>query len=193
MQQDVLARLDEAMASDPLSGGVPRATLRRIGGRRWRAEVTDLVLARLADGGIITGEDRITRATAQAPERDPVDVRVLESIDAAALAGVTVADLEGTGAVPDRKSLAAVLSRLARSGDVARVGDLYVSHTRLRGLVEDLRASAGSGGGTGRVEIGWFKDRYGLTRRAAIPLLEWLDRTRVTRREGDARVVIDTR
>ncbi len=193
MQQAMLARLDEAMASNPLSGGVPRAALRKTGGRRWRVEVADLVLARLADAAIITGEDRITRATAQAPGRDPVDVRVLASLDAAALAGMTVADLEATGDAPDRKSLSAVLSRLARGGDVARVGDLYVSHARLMGLVDDLRAASRSGDGTGRVEIGWFKDRYGLTRRAAIPLLEWLDRTRVTRREGDARVVIETR
>jgi selenocysteine-specific elongation factor len=35
-----------------------------------------------------------------------------------------------------------------------------------------------------------FKDRYGVTRKFAIPLLEWLDRERVTRRVGDTRVVL---
>jgi selenocysteine-specific elongation factor len=34
------------------------------------------------------------------------------------------------------------------------------------------------------------KDRYGLTRKFAIPLLEYLDRERVTRRVGEARVVL---
>ena len=43
-----------------------------------------------------------------------------------------------------------------------------------------------------RIEVGWFKERYGVTRRAAIPLLEWLDRTRVTRREGEVRVLTGT-
>jgi selenocysteine-specific elongation factor len=33
-----------------------------------------------------------------------------------------------------------------------------------------------------------FKEITGLSRRAAIPLLEWLDRTRLTRREGNLRV-----
>ena len=35
-----------------------------------------------------------------------------------------------------------------------------------------------------------FKDWTGISRKYAIPLLELLDRERVTRREGDARVVL---
>jgi len=35
-----------------------------------------------------------------------------------------------------------------------------------------------------------FKERYGITRKFAIPLLEYLDRERVTRRVGDSRVVL---
>jgi selenocysteine-specific elongation factor len=38
--------------------------------------------------------------------------------------------------------------------------------------------------------VATFKDRYGVTRKFAIPLLEWLDRERVTRRMGDTRVVL---
>ena len=36
----------------------------------------------------------------------------------------------------------------------------------------------------------WFKARYGLSRKFAIPLLEFLDRERVTRRVGDVRIVL---
>ena len=32
-----------------------------------------------------------------------------------------------------------------------------------------------------------FKDHFGMTRRQAIPVLEWLDRTGVTKRSGDGR------
>jgi len=41
-----------------------------------------------------------------------------------------------------------------------------------------------------RVDVSAFKERYGITRKFAIPLLEYLDRERVTRRVGDARVVL---
>jgi selenocysteine-specific elongation factor len=40
------------------------------------------------------------------------------------------------------------------------------------------------------VDVASFKARYGLTRKYAIPLLEYLDRERVTRRVGDARRVL---
>jgi selenocysteine-specific elongation factor len=41
-----------------------------------------------------------------------------------------------------------------------------------------------------RVDVAAFKARFGLWRKYAIPLLEWLDRERVTRRVGEARVIL---
>ena len=41
-----------------------------------------------------------------------------------------------------------------------------------------------------RFDVASFKTKYGLSRKHAIPLLEWLDRERVTRRVGDLRVVL---
>jgi selenocysteine-specific elongation factor len=40
------------------------------------------------------------------------------------------------------------------------------------------------------VDVKTFKDTYNVTRKYAIPLLEYLDRERVTRRVGDARIVL---
>ena len=40
------------------------------------------------------------------------------------------------------------------------------------------------------IDVAAFKERFGLSRKFAIPLLEWLDRERVTRRMGDRRVLI---
>lgn len=41
-----------------------------------------------------------------------------------------------------------------------------------------------------RLSVADFKDLTGLTRKYAIPLLEYLDRERLTRREGDERVIL---
>jgi selenocysteine-specific elongation factor len=38
--------------------------------------------------------------------------------------------------------------------------------------------------------IGDFKERFGLTRKLAIPSLEWLDSERVTVRHGNRRKII---
>jgi selenocysteine-specific elongation factor len=186
----MLQRLDAAAAADPLSGGVPRATLRALGGRRWRGEVAELVLARLAADGVIAGDERITRAGARPAGRDPVDARVLATIVAAGLRGASLQELEAAGSGLDRKATSAVLARLAKARDVERLGELYFASVHLSGLSDELRRLAGTGKVPALIDVGWFKERYGLTRRTAIPLLEWLDRTRVTRRQGDARVLV---
>jgi selenocysteine-specific elongation factor len=54
---------------------------------------------------------------------------------------------------------------------------------QLKADVRALKANA-------RVDVPAFKERYAITRKYAIPLLEYLDRERVTRRVGDARVVL---
>jgi selenocysteine-specific elongation factor len=51
-----------------------------------------------------------------------------------------------------------------------------------------LKAAAAAGRAT--VDVATFKNRYGVTRKFAIPLLEYLDRERVTRRTGDVRLVL---
>jgi selenocysteine-specific elongation factor len=40
------------------------------------------------------------------------------------------------------------------------------------------------------VDVAFFKELVGVTRKYAIPLLEWLDREHVTRRVGKERVVL---
>jgi len=41
-----------------------------------------------------------------------------------------------------------------------------------------------------RISVPAFKDLTGISRKYAIPLLEYLDRERVTRRQGDERVIL---
>jgi len=66
---------------------------------------------------------------------------------------------------------------------LVRVGGKWLLHAQtLSDLVAGLRAW-----GVEHFDIGQFKDRFGLTRKLAIPILEWLDSSRVTRREGDRR------
>jgi selenocysteine-specific elongation factor len=59
---------------------------------------------------------------------------------------------------------------------------------RLKGEITGLKAHAPDGRAT--VDVAAFKDRYGVSRKFAIPLLEYLDRERVTRRTGDVRLVL---
>ena len=45
-------------------------------------------------------------------------------------------------------------------------------------------------GGVAKIDVAKFKEMTGVSRKYAIPLLEYLDRERVTRRVGDERVIL---
>jgi selenocysteine-specific elongation factor len=71
---------------------------------------------------------------------------------------------------------------------LARVGDsLLVERESLESLKQRVRERFAPGS---RIEVGAFKELVGLTRKHAIPLLEYLDRERVTRRAGNERLVL---
>jgi selenocysteine-specific elongation factor len=55
----------------------------------------------------------------------------------------------------------------------------------LRQLLAEYKRTRGE-----RLAIADFKELAGITRKYAIPLLEYLDRTGVTRRVGDYRVIL---
>ena len=40
------------------------------------------------------------------------------------------------------------------------------------------------------IDVSAFKERYGISRKYAIPLLEFLDGERITRRVGDTRQIL---
>jgi len=185
----VLTVVDAAAAADPLAGGVSRAALQGLARRHWARGVMEQAIARLVADGTLHGEERLARPRPVAT-RDLNERRLLDVVDAAGLQGVTLTDLDAQVDGLDRKAIATVLGRLLRSKEVERLGDLHVSAGRLSELTAELRALATGPEAPAALEVGWFKERYGLTRKSAIPLLEWLDRTRVTRRQGDTRVLV---
>ena len=71
---------------------------------------------------------------------------------------------------------------LLRSGDLVEVsGDLLYLPATLEAIVEQTRAIPDG------FTVADFRDALGITRKYAVPLVEWLDRTGVTVREGDVR------
>jgi selenocysteine-specific elongation factor len=82
-----------------------------------------------------------------------------------------------------------LLQILLREGRLVRINDGLVFHrTAIARLRELLAARRGE-----RFGVATFKDWTGISRKYAIPLLEYLDREHVTRREGEERVVLPPR
>lgn len=96
----------------------------------------------------------------------------------------TTAELEREFAgVPVR----AVLAHLVRTGAVEQIDQ---EHFADRGALEEFRAALEAAlAERGAATPAELRERFGLTRKYLIPLLEWADRRGVTRREGDRRVL----
>jgi selenocysteine-specific elongation factor len=79
-----------------------------------------------------------------------------------------------------------LLQIMIREGRLIRVSEELVFH---RDAMDQLRRDLASIKGA-RLSVPAFKERTGISRKYAIPLLEYLDREKVTRREGDLRIVL---
>jgi selenocysteine-specific elongation factor len=80
---------------------------------------------------------------------------------------------------------------LVRQKVLIRVDTLLFHADALQTLKSEIQALKNTApDGRAAVDVATFKDRFGVSRKFAIPLLEWLDRERVTRRVGQTRVVL---
>jgi selenocysteine-specific elongation factor len=88
----------------------------------------------------------------------------------------------------DRIRAQKIVTLLLRDRVLIKISEELVFHqsalTDLRGKIAALKVS------TPKIDVARFKDMTGVSRKYAIPLLEYLDRERVTRRVGDERVIL---
>jgi selenocysteine-specific elongation factor len=178
---------------DPLSEGLPRAEARARLFGKVDAGVFEAAIARLVARGELVDRDRLARPTHRVRR---------EGADAEAQARVEEAYRRGGLIPPDAAALAAetgvpadvaarVTTLLLRQKTLVRVDTLVVHREALEQLKREMSAlKAAAEGGLVRIDVASFKDRYGMSRKFAIPLLEYLDRERVTRRTGDVRVLL---
>ena len=85
-----------------------------------------------------------------------------------------------------QKVVDGLIGYLVKRGSLLRLpGGWIIAKEAVDDVVARLRSS-----GRKEFQVGEFKEMFGLTRRLAIPLLEYLDATKVTRRVGDKREVL---
>ena len=189
LASSLMTAVDAHHAGHPLDEGLPREEARK---RLFRgaARVFDLVVSRLEADGCLVARERLARAGRQ------IALTAEESSAYAAIevllkaAGLTPPD---TSAIAARASVRPQLAErmivlLIKRGQVVRIEGLLFHADGLQQLKSDIQARRVEGGGA--IDVGTFKERYGLSRKYAIPLLEYLDRERVTRRVGGGRVIL---
>src|SRR5262249_14623797 len=88
----------------------------------------------------------------------------------------------------DKARAQKIVTLLLREKVLVKVSEELVFHqSTLQGLRAKLAAVKSKATGVAKIDVGKFKEMTGVSRKYAIPLLEYLDRERVTKRVGDER------
>jgi selenocysteine-specific elongation factor len=191
LSRRVLDMLREHHRAEPLSEGMPREELRERLFARAGEGVFDRVVQGLEAQRSVTGRERLALAShrvALSGEEERARAAIERAYREAGLKppeSAAVATASGvSSAVAER-----VTHLLVRQKVLVKLDTLLFHEQALRQLKSDMAARKVSDA-AGRIDVATFKERYGVTRKFAIPLLEYLDRERVTRRVGDARVLL---
>ena len=175
----------------PLEPGLPREEARERLRRRASAAVFDHAVSELVDDGTLVASGHLALASHRV-SLSPAEQRVHDAIDELYRnSGLTPPDREALSAATgaDDDLLERMIRLLVREGRLERVDALVFSAAALARLQREM-AALGRDANAARIDVAAFKERFGVTRKFAIPLLEYLDRMRVTRRVGSERIVL---
>ena len=188
----VLARVERFHKENPLLPGITREELKASLGRRVRPETFAAALQMLLEQKKITVQGEFIKKAGTEITLAPEEVRAREQITQAfAKAGLAVPSVKEVLAQLKIETARAekLLQILLREKVLVRVSADLIFHRdaldALTGLLAQYKKSKGD-----RIGVPAFKELTGITRKYAIPLLEYLDRQRQTRRAGDERVIL---
>jgi selenocysteine-specific elongation factor len=174
---------------NPLVGGISKEELREQVGAL--PEVFEAVAAMLVQNKKLEVVGDLARLPGHGVMMKSEEAESKDQIEQAfASAGLKVPALGEViaGLKVDKVRAQKIVTLLLRDKVLIKVSEELVFH---RSALEDLRRQiAVYKMKSAQIDIAKFKDLTGVTRKYAIPLLEFLDRERVTRRVGDAREIL---
>jgi selenocysteine-specific elongation factor len=190
LRGSLIAALDSFHRQNPLVPGMSREELR---GRF--PEASPEIFTRVFEGALrekkieLSGDlVRLSGRGVALKDEEAESQGIIET--AFASAGLRVPALKDVlaGLKVDKVRAQKIVTLLLRAKVLVKISEDLVFHQdALAGLRERLAAEKTK---SPKLDIARFKDLTGVTRKYAIPLLEYLDREHVTRRVGDERVIL---
>src|SRR6267378_3442495 len=186
---DVLRALKKFHDANPLVAGMSKEELRdRI---NLGPEVFYSVLGKLAEEKELEVAGELVHLSGRGVVMKDEEAESKKIIEQAfASAGLKVPSLKEVlaGLKVDKIRAQKLVTLLLRDKVLIKISEELVFHQSalldLRHKVAALKTTAP------KIDVARFKDMTGVSRKYAIPLLEYLDRERVTRRVGDQRVIL---
>jgi selenocysteine-specific elongation factor len=188
-KSEVLQTLKKFHDSNPLVAGMSKEELRdRV---KLGAEVSSGVLQKLVEEKKLELAGELVRLTGRGVVMRDDEAESRKIIESAfASAGLKVPSLKEVlaGLKVDKIRAQKIVTLLLRDKVLIKISEELVFHqsalSDLRSKIVALKATAP------KIDVGRFKDLTGVSRKYAIPLLEYLDREHVTRRVGDERIIL---
>ena len=182
--QDTMRRVHNLLAiyhkQQPLRRGMSKEELRSRMSSTISARAFPHVMARAVDGAIAEGA-----TTYRTPEHEPRYSAAQEAQVGALRSAYTRTPYSPPspaelGIEPD------VLAALVESGELVKIDEgIYYARATLDEMRERILGTIDE---HGDINVALMRDVFGTTRKYAIPLLEYFDNQKITRRVGDVRV-----
>ncbi len=194
LAQRIVEQLEKFHQANPLVAGFAKEELRGrlgAGGALPSATLFNSALQALSVEGRIEVRGEMVQRAGRGIQLSSEEASAKEQISAAfEKAGLVVpsaAEVLG-GLRIDRARAQKILQILLKDKVLLKVTEDLIFHRsaleHLRELLTQRKRQSN------RINVAVFKELTGLSRKYAIPLLEHLDRERVTRREGDERIIL---
>ncbi len=189
LKASLLSVLESFQIQNPLAPGMNQQTLREK--FALDPDVFSAVVAQLAKDGKVEAAGDIVHLRGRGVVMKDEETESRQIIERAfASAGLKVPALKDVLASLkiDKTRAQKLVTLLLRDKVLIKVSDDLVFH---QGALIELRKNlAAHKSHSPKIDVGKFKDLTGVSRKYAIPLLEYLDRERVTKRVGDERVIL---
>ncbi|MBP1594832.1 MAG: selenocysteine-specific translation elongation factor SelB [Acidobacteria bacterium] len=191
LQGNTVALVARFHQEHPLVRGISREELRNRVFEGMPPEVFRFVLEKLTEAKRIAVVEDMIALHGREVQLSPAELRIQEGIEAilrkAAWQPPSLTDLSGM--VPgDPEEIRKIRFWMLKERILIRISEDLIYHREtLEEMKKKIRARYSAGARFGVAE---FKELFDLTRKHAIPLLEYLDRERVTRRLGSERILL---
>jgi selenocysteine-specific elongation factor len=189
LAQAIVSSVEGFQKKNPLVGGIARESLREQ--VKASSEVFNAALDLLSRTKKIEAASDQVRLPGHGVVMKDEEAESKKSIeDAFAVAGLRVPALHEViaGLRVDKTRAQKIVTLLMKDKVLVKISDELVFH---RGALEELRRLvAAQKARSPKMDVAKFKELTGVSRKYAIPLLEYLDRERVTKRVGDAREIL---
>jgi selenocysteine-specific elongation factor len=187
----VLQEIKNYHQRNPFKKGMPKEELRAKVFRHKNQGMMDFVLGSLRDKGEISIlRENITLAGYKI-ELSPEDEGIKRELEKIFIQGkFTPPEIENalSRCKGDRKKVETIFNLLIDQGVLIKISSNYIIHSavleELKIKLKDFAAKKE------KISVPEFKELTNTTRKYAIPLLEYLDRQKITRRVGDERVIL---